>query len=177
MVMEEDMAEIWDIYDRYGNRTGRTMKRGIPKEGDYMLCVHIYLLASDNRFLIQKRSENKESHPGEWDITGGAAISGESSVDAILRETEEEVGIKLDEKDLYYAGRFVKERRIIELFFAKKDFELSDCHVQKEEVDKVAFVSYDELVGDILMKRGRSREYVELVSKAAMEFLHGEKCT
>lgn len=86
------MTEIWDIYDRYGNRTGRTMKRGIPKEGDYMLCVHIYLLASDNRFLIQKRSENKESHPGEWDITGGAAISGESSVDAILRETEEEVG-------------------------------------------------------------------------------------
>ena len=69
-VMEEDMTEIWDIYDRYGNRTGRTMKRGIPKEGDYMLCVHIYLLASDNRFLIQKRSENKESHPGEWDITG-----------------------------------------------------------------------------------------------------------
>ena len=34
--MEEDMTEIWDIYDRYGNRTGRTMKRGIPKEGDYM---------------------------------------------------------------------------------------------------------------------------------------------
>ena len=119
-VMEEDMTEIWDIYDRYGNRTGRTMKRGIPKEGDYMLCVHIYLLAFDNRFLIQKRSKNKESHPGEWDITGGAAISGESSVDAILRETEEEVGIKLDEKDLYYAGRFVKERRIIEIFLLKR---------------------------------------------------------
>ena len=121
-VMEEDMTEIWDIYDRYGNRTGRTMKRGIPKEGDYMLCVHMFLLTSDNRYLIQKRSENKESHPGEWDITGGAAISGESSVDAILRETEEEVGIKLDEKDLYYAGRFVKEHRIIEIFFCQKGF-------------------------------------------------------
>ena len=48
---------------------------------------------------------------------------------------------------------------------------------RKKKLSKVAFVSYDELVGDILMKRGRSREYVELVSKAAMEFLHGEKCT
>lgn len=168
------MTEIWDIYDRDGNKTGRTMKRGIPKEGDYMLCVHMYLLNFHNKFLVQKRSENKESHPGEWDITGGAAISGEISIDAILRETEEEVGIKLDKKDLYYAGRFVKEHRIIEIFFAKKDFELSDCHVQKEEVDEVAFVSYDDLVGDVLMKRGRSREYVELVSKAAMEFLHEE---
>lgn len=170
------MTEIWDIYDRYGNKTERTMKRGIPKEGDYMLCVHMYLLNSDNKFLIQKRSENKESHPGEWDITGGAAISGESSIDAILRETEEEVGIKLNKKDLYYAGRFVKERRIIEIFFAKKDFKLSDCHVQKEEVDRVELVSYDELISDVLIKRGRSIEYIELIKKAAGEFLRGEKC-
>ena len=42
MVMEEDMAEIWDIYDRYGNRTGRTMKRGIPKRGRlYVMCTYL----------------------------------------------------------------------------------------------------------------------------------------
>ena len=165
------MTEIWDIYDKNGNKTGRTMQRGIPKDGDYMLCVHMYLFNPKGEVLVQKRSKNKESHPGEWDITGGAAISGESSIDAILRETEEEVGIKLDEKDLYYAGRFVKERRIIEIFFAKKDFELSDCHVQKEEVERVELVSYGELVGKILIKRGRSREYIELIKKAAKRFL------
>ena len=34
--LEEIMTEIWDVYDENGKKTGRTMERGIPKDGDYM---------------------------------------------------------------------------------------------------------------------------------------------
>ncbi len=79
------MAEIWDVYDENANRTGRVMERGVPRSGDYMLCVHIYLYTPDGKFLVQKRAMNKESHPGEWDVTGGAVLSGEESIDGAIR--------------------------------------------------------------------------------------------
>ena len=96
------MTEIWDVYDENGKKTGRTMERGIPKDGDYMLCVHMYLFNLSGEVLVQKRSKNKESHPGEWDITGGAALSGESGCDAVIRETFEEIGISLSEGELMF---------------------------------------------------------------------------
>ena len=58
--LEEIMTEIWDVYDENGKKTGRTMERGIPKDGDYMLCVHMYLFNLSGEVLVQKRSKNKE---------------------------------------------------------------------------------------------------------------------
>lgn len=164
--LEEIMTEIWDVYDKNGKKTGRTMERGIPKEGDYMLCVHMYLFNSKGEVLIQKRSKNKESHPGEWDITGGAALLGESGEDAVIRETSEEIGIHLSGDELYYVGRTIKTGRIIDVFFARKDFEISDCHIQNEEVDEIKFVSCHELLSNVLRKRGRKEDYIFMIKDA-----------
>ena len=160
------MTEIWDIYDKDGKKTGRTMKRGIPKDGEYMLCVHMYLFNSKGEALVQKRSKNKESHPGEWDITGGAALWGETAIQAVIRETYEEVGIAISEKELKYMGRIVKSRRIVDIFSAQKDFDIGDCNMQKEEVDELKFVSCHNLLNDILAKRGREKEYICMIKKA-----------
>lgn len=165
------MTEIWDVYDEKGKKTGRTMERGIPKDGDYMLCVHMYLFNSRGEALIQKRSANKESHPGEWDITGGAALSGESGENAIIRETSEEVGISLSKNELHYAGRIVKPGRIIDIFFAQKDFKISDCHIQNEEVDEIKFVSCHELLNKVLIKRGRKKEYISIIETAIQNYI------
>lgn len=160
------MTEIWDVYDENGKKTGRTMERGIPKDGDYMLCVHMYLFNLSGEVLVQKRSKNKESHPGEWDITGGAALSGENSNDAVIRETCEEIGISLSGDELNYIGRIIKPGRIIDVFFAQRDFDIIDCHVQDEEVDEIKFVSCHELLGDTLIKRGRKKDYISMIKDA-----------
>lgn len=164
------MTEIWDVYDENGKKTGRTMERGIPKDGDYMLCVHMYLFNLSGEVLVQKRSKNKESHPGEWDITGGAALSGESSSDAVIRETFEEIGISLSEGELNYIGRIIKPGRIIDVFFAQKDFDIIDCHIQNEEVDEIKFVSCHELLGEILEKRGRKKNYISMIKNAVKNY-------
>lgn len=165
------MTEIWDVYDKNGKKTGRTMERGIPKDGDYMLCVHMYLFNSKGEALIQKRSQNKQSHPGEWDVTGGAALFGESSEDAVIRETSEEIGINLSKDDLCYVGRIIKTCRIIDVFFVQKDFEISDCHIQTEEVAEIKFVSCHELLNEILTKRGRKREYISMIEDAVEKYI------
>jgi len=169
--MEITMAEIWDVYDENANRTGRTMERGVPKAGDYMLCVHIYLYTPDKKFLIQKRAMNKESHPGEWDVTGGAVLSGEESIDGAIRETEEEVGIKLDKSELRLAGRLKRKKNFVDIYFVEKKFEVSDCMLQKDEVDEVKLVGCDEIIGLALNSGRRDEEYIGILKDAVRKIV------
>lgn len=165
------MAEIWDIYDENANRTGRTMERGEPKSGEYMLCVHIYLYTPDGKFLVQKRAMNKETHPGEWDVTGGAVLSGEDSIDGAIRETEEEVGIKLDRSELLLVGRLKRKKNFVDIYFVKKKFDVGDCLLQKGEVDEVKLVGYDEMLELALHSRRRDEEYLGVLKDAVEKIL------
>lgn len=160
------MAEIWDVYDENGQKTGRTMKRGIPNTGEYLLCVHVYLHTPDGKFLVQKRSNNKESHPGEWDITGGAVLCGEESLEGAKRETLEEVGIDISDAKICYIGRIKKRKSFADVYFVEKEFSISDCVLQKEEVDEVRFVSSDELLSLQMHERLRDAEYMQVIQKA-----------
>lgn len=163
--MRYNMEEIWDVYDGNGVKTGRTMERGVPVDGDYMLCVHVYLCNPEGLFLMQKRSESKQSHPGEWDVTGGAVLSGESSAQGAIRETREEVGISLSEENLTYIGRVKKRRSFIDIFLARRNFTVEDCRLQREEVQEVKLVSGSEVLRMEQDKRKRERDYVDLLRR------------
>ena len=160
------MSELWDVYDGNGQKTGRTMERGVPKPGEYMLCVHIYLHTPDGRFLVQKRSKTKESHPGEWDVTGGAVLHGEESIDAAIRETLEEIGISLSKDELHFVSRIKKRKSCADVYFAEKAFELSACTLQEEEVEEVSFVSGEELLKMEKNERLREIPYMEVIERA-----------
>ena len=89
------MAELWDIYDKDFNRTGRLHERGIPLQpGDYHLVVHIWIVNAKGKFFITKRSPCI-SFGNIWQATGGSATTGDDSLSAALRETKEETGVTL----------------------------------------------------------------------------------
>ena len=84
--------EIWDLYDRDGNRTGETFVRAfgnyktIPL-GRYHLTVDLLVLHEDGTYLLTKRSDDKDIYPGYWEASaGGAAVSGEEPLEAAERE-------------------------------------------------------------------------------------------
>ena len=58
--------EVWDIYNREKQRTGRTMVRDDwhMKEGDYHLSVLGVIMRPDGKFLITRRAEYKSWAPG-----------------------------------------------------------------------------------------------------------------
>ncbi len=87
--------EIWDILDKEGNKTGKTMQKGekVP-EGFYHQGADIWIINSENKILIQKRSPLKKQSPNVWAMTGGSVIKGETSLKTIERETREELGIR-----------------------------------------------------------------------------------
>ena len=73
--------ELWDIYDKNKNRTGRTMKRNdwCLKDDEYHLTVLGVVCREDGKFLITKRAMDKAWAPGWWEVSGGAAMAGEDS--------------------------------------------------------------------------------------------------
>lgn len=92
------MSEFWDIYDKNRKPTGRTVERGKPmRQDEYHIVVNVWIRNSKGQWLISKRTANKH-FPLLWEPTGGSAVAGESSFDAALRETREELGIELDPK-------------------------------------------------------------------------------
>lgn len=91
------MVELWDILDSNGIRTGRVIERGQPMySGEYHLSVHVWIHNQKGEWLISKRSPEKKTSPNLWEACGGAAVAGEDSLTAALREVKEELGISLD---------------------------------------------------------------------------------
>ncbi len=90
--------EIFDVLDHEGKKTGRYIERGRRLDyGYYHLVVHVWKFNKEGRCLIDRRSfERGSAIDGKWETTGGAAVAGDDSLQAALRETKEELGIDLD---------------------------------------------------------------------------------
>jgi 8-oxo-dGTP pyrophosphatase MutT (NUDIX family) len=85
--------EFNDIYDKERNLTGRTHRRGTPwKKGEYGLVVCVWVYDGRGKLLLTRRAPEK-SFAGTWENSGGAALAGENSLQAIIRELREETGI------------------------------------------------------------------------------------
>ena len=100
------MQEYWDIYDINKNKTGRVMKRNdwSMKEGEYYISVLGVVRRSDGKFLITQRVLTKEWAAGWWEIPGGAVKAGESSLEAVIREVKEEVGLNVKPESIKEFG-------------------------------------------------------------------------
>lgn len=156
--------ELWDIYNSQGEKTGRQMQRGKPQPGEYMLAVHIYIQDKQGRWLLQKRSATKESMPGIWEVTGGAVLFGESSLNAAIRETKEEVGVSLKKEELSFAARLRRSSSFVDIWFAQADFSLANCVLQKEEVEAVRLLTTEQLLHWVDSCTHREKIYRSLVT-------------
>jgi 8-oxo-dGTP pyrophosphatase MutT (NUDIX family) len=54
------------------------------------------ILRRDGRILLCLRSRERRRHPGVWDVPGGHVVDGESERRALVRELEEEIGVRAD---------------------------------------------------------------------------------
>ena len=151
--------EIWDILDKNGRRTGKTVirgKRGLGK-GEYHLVVHIWIVNDRGEFLIQKRSDKRPLMPGEWAATGGSAFSSESSRHAAARELNEEMGIRLGRKDLKLVKRMLRKFSLTDIWAARCNVDVDNLNLQTEEVAKAKWVSADEL--KTMIRNGEFHNY------------------
>lgn len=138
-----DKDEYWDIYNEKKELTGRTMKRNDwnMQPGDYHLTVLGIVRHSDGRYLITKRVMTKSWAPGWWEVSGGGAMAGESSREAVLREVREETGLDVSG---FSGGYLFSYRRdnpgegdnyFVDIYRFTGDFTEEDLHLQETEID------------------------------------------
>lgn len=136
--------ELWDILDQDGNQTGRVVERGKPiKKGEYHLVVFVWIKNRDGQFLISRRSGNK-SGAHKWEIAGGAAITGENSLQSALREVKEELGINLkaEKGTLLKRLKFETDHSWFgDIWIFNHDIKISDLVLQEEEVSEAKWAT------------------------------------
>jgi 8-oxo-dGTP pyrophosphatase MutT (NUDIX family)/GNAT superfamily N-acetyltransferase len=97
--------------------------------------------------LIQKRQPFKYGWPNMWDLTvGGSALSGESSQQAAMRETKEEVGIDIDLNDIRPHFTINFTNGFDDYYLITKNVDISGLSLQKEEVQQVRWVDREQLL-------------------------------
>jgi 8-oxo-dGTP pyrophosphatase MutT (NUDIX family) len=145
--------EMWDIYDRDKQLTGRTMKRNDwhLKDGEYHLTVLGVVAHIDGRFLITKRVMTKAWAPGHWEVSGGAVKAGETSKEAVLREVREETGLDVSNWDGGYVFSYKRENPgegdnyFVDIYRFTSDFNEGDIKLQTEETDGYKLATVDEI--------------------------------
>ena len=145
--------EFWDIYDKDKKPTGRTMKRNdwCLKDGEYHLTVLGVVARPDGTFLITKRVMTKAWAPGCWEVSGGAAMAGEDSKTAVLREIREETGLDVAAWDGGYLFTYRRDNPgeednyFVDVYRFSADFDESDIKLQEEETDGYLFASAEEI--------------------------------
>lgn len=137
--------EIRDLYDKNKHLTGETIVKGEPIPKDrYILVILVVIQNSKGELLIQKRSAKKG---GTFGSTAGHAKTGESGIQAALTEVREELGIELQPHELkkYYEDRDDNGQYFFELYYLKRDIDITTLTLQEEEVDYVEWMSMEKI--------------------------------
>lgn len=79
--------------------------------------------------------------PGLWDFPGGGREAGETPQDCVLRETEEETGVRLIQSDLVWSRSFAGPTCVTWLFAAHLPICRSDSLKLGDEGQRLEFMT------------------------------------
>jgi len=143
------VAEYNDIYDEEGNRTGRVHRRGSAwKAGEFGLVVCVWVHDGKGKLLLTRRAPEK-SFPGTWENSGGAAKSGETSRQAIVRELFEETGIRAEESEFELLGTGKDAHTFYDFYCLRREVPLEHIVLLPGETDGVKWVDFETVHGMI----------------------------
>ena len=135
--------ELRDLYDENKILTSETIEKGKPiPQGRYYLTVVAWIQNSKGEFLLQLTSPTKHH---KWSTTGGHPTTGETSLDGIVTEIKEELGIAVDSNKLKLFKTIKTEDDFVDLYYLKLNINLKDILIQEDEVEEVKWASIEEI--------------------------------
>ena len=146
-------AEIWDLYNENRELLEKDHVRGeqLPIDG-YHLVVHVWIRNSKGEYLISQRSANRPTNPLMWECVDGSVVKGEDSLQGVLREVKEEVGIDLlPEKGQVVLSNIKKiefgkvVNKIVDVWLFEYDGEVDLGNATTDEVAQVAWMNREQI--------------------------------
>jgi len=146
-----NISEMIDIYNDDREFTGMTLPRKSKlAPGQYMMYVYALIENADGNYLITQRALDKKWAAGQWEVPGGGAMAGESSLDAIRREVFEETGLEFDDNQakVVYSYKNTDEggdNYFADIYLIKKNFAVDDIKIDTKEASGVRLASINEI--------------------------------
>jgi isopentenyldiphosphate isomerase len=151
--------ELLDVVTRDGLPTGEVVERcAAHARGIFHRTSHVWIFRKRAavEVLLQKRSANKDSYPGCYDISSAGHIpAGSDFIPSALRELREELGITAAAEELLYCGRrlihfeavfhgrdFI-DNQVSNIYMLWRDVEPDTLSLQAEEVESVLWLPFD----------------------------------
>jgi len=155
----QDPAELFDVVRADGTPTGRTKRRdSVHRDGDWHRALHIWIFGLDvvgrEVLTFQRRGRYKDTHPGKLDATvSGHYRAGERLIQT-LRETQEEIGRIVQQRELIPAGirlgvsedSSIVDREIQDVFLVRDDRPLSVLRPNPDELDALVRVEMEHVL-------------------------------
>lgn len=158
------MAEKLDVYNYKRIKTGKIIERGekigVDKD-DYILAVQCWIINPKGEILLTRRRLDK-GYGGMWEPTGGLAQSGETSIQAVQRELNEEIGVNVSKKELNFIKEKIDSSDMCNVFrdvyVIKKDIKINEFKFNDGEVIDAKYINIEML--DDMIQKGESFEWL-----------------
>ena len=148
------MSEILDVVNDNDEVIGQAERDRVHSEGLVCRLVYVCFYTAKGEIILQKRSDTKKNDPGKLTTTvSGHVGSGQTYLEAAVRETVEESGIEVSPEDVthlgvvradYIQGDYVSNA-MRGLFAYKFDGDVSDLKIEDGEGAGFEVFDIDEL--------------------------------
>lgn len=135
--------EYFDVFDKDRNFLNKLLPRGTKlNPNEFNQGSEIWIVTDDNKILITQRSKSK-SHPLMWEAPRGCSLAGENTLDTVVREIQEEIGLKIDSKKLKFLSTQLYKYQFVDIYTIKLNIDLKELKLQSSEIAKVKLVNFE----------------------------------
>jgi isopentenyldiphosphate isomerase len=138
------------IVDKNDKILEHKYRKDVVQEDIYRVSA-LWIKNSQGDILLAQRSFDKKNDPGMWGVAvAGTVDKGETYEKNIIKETEEEIGIKnIDFVKTKKDRRSGKQNYFRQWFVSIIDKDIDEFNIQKEEVEAIKWFKKEKLIKEL----------------------------
>lgn len=139
-----NFTEYRDLYDNNRKSVGKKILKGnkVPKGLNYVTVAVFIYNKKNNKWLMQKRTKDKG---GKWATTSGHPVSGQSSIEGMVSEIKEELGLEVSEQELKFISTIKRKDKFVDIYYLESSVDIENLVIQQSELTDVTWMSNSEI--------------------------------
>lgn len=149
---------------------GHKDRADINSSVDIVRSASLWITNHDGDILLAQRKFTKRNNPGKWSEAVGGTVEGEDSYEStMLREAEEEIGLKVSSYEIgpkQYVNSPTKY--FVQWYQTVIDKPIEAFSAQEEELEQLAWISEEQFINEL---KNTPEKYIDEMQEIARLFI------